>query len=216
MTNRTPTRQTVVGVFDNRDAAQRAIEQLKTAGFRPEDIGILMKNQQGAKQVAQNTGTGSAAGHDAGTGAVWGGVLGGIGGLIVGVAALAIPGVGPVIAAGPLAAGLGTVLGTTAVGAAVGAGAGAIVGALVGMGVPENEAQVYQQRFNQGRILVTVNAGPARYDEAQQILRNAGAEKIDFRKEAAGTAQAATAPAATAQRTAATEQTTRRPARARP
>jgi uncharacterized protein (TIGR02271 family) len=91
-----------------------------------------------------------------------------------------------VVAAGPLAAGLGAVLGSTATGAVLGAGVGAIAGALIGMGVPEEEANVYEQRFNQGRILVTVKAGANRYNEAERILRNAGAEQIDFSNAAAG------------------------------
>jgi uncharacterized protein (TIGR02271 family) len=184
MTNRTTQRETVVGVFNDRDTAQTAIEQLKNAGFRSEDIGILMQNKEGAQDLAAQTGT--KAGKDAGKGAVAGGLLGGLGGLLVGIGALAIPGIGPVVAAGPLAAGLGAVLGTTAAGAAIGAGVGAIAGALVGMGVPEDEARLYEDRFNQGNILVTVKAGANRYNEAERILRNAGAEQIDFRNAGAG------------------------------
>ena len=184
MTNRTTKRETVVGVFNDRDTAQAAIEQLKNAGFRPEDIGILMQNKEGAQDLAADTGT--KAGEGAGKGAVTGGILGGLGGLLVGIGALAIPGIGPVVAAGPLAAGLGAVLGTTATGAVIGAGVGAIAGALIGMGVPEDEARVYEERFNQGRILVTVKAGANRYNEAERILRNAGAEQIDFRNAGAG------------------------------
>jgi hypothetical protein len=178
MVNRTTGRETVVGVFNDQMAAQRAIENLKAAGFAPDQIGILMQNQQGAENLANATGT--QAGADAGKGAVAGGLLGGLGGLLVGIGALAIPGIGPVLAAGPLAAALGTAAGATVTGAAIGAGTGAIVGALVGMGVPENEAQVYQNRFQQGRILVTVHAGANGYNAAWQILRNAGAEDINF------------------------------------
>jgi uncharacterized protein (TIGR02271 family) len=184
MTNRTTQRETVVGVFNDRDTAQAAIEQLKSAGFRPDDIGILMQNKEGAQDLATETGT--KAGEGAGKGAVTGGILGGLGGLLVGIGALAIPGIGPVVAAGPLAAGLGAVLGSTATGAVIGAGVGAIAGALIGMGVPEDEARVYEERFNQGRILVTVKAGANRYSEAERILRNASAEQIDFRNAGAG------------------------------
>ncbi|HEX6605827.1 MAG TPA: general stress protein [Chloroflexia bacterium] len=185
MVNRTAQRETVIGVFNDQMTAQRAIERLKDAGFAPSDIGILMQNQQGAQNLAAQTGT--KAGEDAGKGAVAGGLLGALGGLLVGVGALAIPGIGPVVAAGPLAAGLGAVLGSTATGAVVGAGVGAIAGALIGMGVPENEARVYEDRFRQGRILVTVKAGFNRYDEAWRILRNAGAEDINFNNPQYGT-----------------------------
>jgi hypothetical protein len=185
MVNRTAQRETVIGVFNDQMTAQRAIERLKDAGFAPDDIGILMQNQQGAQNLATQTGT--KAGEDAGKGAVAGGLLGGLGGLLVGIGALAIPGIGPVVAAGPLAAGLGAVLGSTATGAVVGAGVGAIDGALIGMGVPENEARVYEDRFRQGRILVTVKAGFNRYDDAWRILRNAGAEDINFNNPQYGT-----------------------------
>ncbi|HET7077233.1 MAG TPA: general stress protein [Chloroflexia bacterium] len=185
MVNRTAQRETVIGVFNDQMTAQRAIERLKDAGFAPDDIGILMQNQQGAQNLATQTGT--KAGEDAGKGAVAGGLLGGLGGLLVGIGALAIPGIGPVVAAGPLAAGLGAVLGSTATGAVVGAGVGAIAGALIGMGVPENEARVYEDRFRQGRILVTVKAGFNRYDDAWRILRNAGAEDINFNNPQYGT-----------------------------
>ena len=175
--NRTQ-RETVVGVFQNRDQAQRAIEELKSAGFRGEDIGVLMQNREGAKDLAGETGT--KAGEAAGVGATTGGVLGALGGLLVGLGALAIPGIGPVVAAGPLVAALGPLVGGTATGAVIGAGAGAIAGALVGLGIPEDEARIYEQRFQEGGILVTVKAGANRYNEAEGILRNAGAEDIEF------------------------------------
>lgn len=178
MTNRTIKRETVVGVFETTTQAQRAIEALKAAGFRGEDIGILMQNKEGAKALAADTGT--EAGEGAATGAATGGLLGGLAGLLVGIGALAIPGIGPVLAAGPLVAALGPVVGATATGAALGAGTGALAGALIGLGIPDQEAHIYEERFNQGRILVTVKSGAGRYGEAESILRKAGAEAIDF------------------------------------
>jgi uncharacterized protein (TIGR02271 family) len=100
--------------------------------------------------------------------------------LLVGLGALAIPGIGPVLAAGPLGAALGPVVGATATGAALGAGTGALAGALIGLGIPDEEAHIYEERFHQGRILVTVKSGAGRYGEAESILRKAGAEAIDF------------------------------------
>ncbi|MGI8587493.1 MAG: DUF2382 domain-containing protein [Chloroflexia bacterium] len=188
MTNRTMQRETVVGVFNDQARAERAIEDLKAAGYSPADIGILMQNKEGAADLAASTGT--KAGEGAATGATAGGLLGALGGLLVGLGALAIPGIGPVLAAGPLAAALGTVVGGTATGAILGAGVGALAGALVGLGIPEDEAKVYEDRFRQGRILVTVKSGADRYVEAQQILRNAGAEQIDFANAGARTANA--------------------------
>ncbi|HUS14743.1 MAG TPA: DUF2382 domain-containing protein [Chloroflexia bacterium] len=187
MSNRTMQRETVVGVFNERGEAQRAIEALKAAGFRGDDIGILMQNRDQASEMAEDTGT--KAGEGAAAGATTGGLLGGLAGLLVGLGALAIPGIGPVLAAGPLAAALGPVIGATATGAVLGAGTGALVGALVGMGIPEEEARVYEQHFNEGRILVTVKSGAGRYNEAEQILRRAGAQEIDFGQAGAGRTQ---------------------------
>src|SRR5213079_1337536 len=94
------------------------------------------------------------------TGAAVGGVLGGITGLLVGIGALAIPGIGPVIAGGALASAFGIAGGTAVAGAGIGAAAGGIVGALVGMGIPEEEARHFESGFRTGGVLVTVNAGP--------------------------------------------------------
>src|SRR5919204_2099044 len=124
-------RNTVVGVFDDRDDAQRAIEALKEAGFRADDIGITMRDRREAETLVEDTGISAGAG--AATGALAGGALGGLAGWLVGIGALAIPGVGPIVAAGPLAAAL--------TGAAIGAAGGGLIGALTGMGGPEEEAR---------------------------------------------------------------------------
>jgi Domain of unknown function (DUF2382)/Heat induced stress protein YflT len=163
-------RSTVVGVFHERDDAREAIEALKDAGFAPDTISILSPDKQATQSMAEETGT--HAGSGAATGAVAGGILGGLGGWLVGIGALAIPGVGPFIAAGAFATALG--------GAAIGAGVGAIAGALVGMGVPKEEAEYYEGEVKSGRTLVTVRAD-GRYDEAQRILREQGAYDIESR-----------------------------------
>src|SRR5438874_3979695 len=165
-----PERSTVVGVFDDRDDARKAIEALKDDGFTPDGISILSPDKQATRDMAEETGTHAGAG--AATGAVTGGILGGLGGWLVGIGALAIPGVGPFIAAGAFATALG--------GAAIGAGVGAIAGALVGMGVPKEEADYYEGEVKSGRTLVTVRAD-GRYDEAQRILRQHGAYDIESR-----------------------------------
>lgn len=157
------TRDTVVAVFDERDDAQDAINALRDAGFRADDISILARDRDTAGQLAEDTGTEAAAG--AATGALAGGLLGGVAGWLVGIGALAIPGVGPIIAAGPIAAALG--------GAAIGATTGGIIGALTGAGIPEDEAKYYDSEFRRGGIVVTVQAR-GRYDEARSILRENG------------------------------------------
>ena len=157
------TRDMVVAVFDERDDAQDAVNDLKNAGFSGEDIGLVAQNREEAADMAHESGT--KAGEGAVAGAVTGGLLGGLGGFLVGVGALAIPVVGPVIAAGAFA--------TALAGAVVGAGVGAIAGALVGMGIPKEEADWYEERVRGGAWLVTVRSA-GRYDEARRILRDNG------------------------------------------
>ncbi|MGI9149822.1 MAG: YsnF/AvaK domain-containing protein [Chloroflexota bacterium] len=163
-------RSTVVGVFHDREDAREAIEALKDDGFSPDAISILSPDKQATKDIAEDTGTHAGAG--AATGALAGGILGGLGGWLLGIGALAIPGIGPFIAAGAFASALG--------GAAIGAGVGAIAGALMGMGVPEDQAEYYEGEAKAGRTLVTVRA-PERYDDAQRILRDHGAYDIETR-----------------------------------
>lgn len=173
---RTPERSTVVGVFHERDDAREAIDALKNDGFAPDSISVLSPDKQATESMAEETGT--HAGSGAATGAVTGGILGGVGGWLVGIGALAIPGVGPFIAAGAFATALG--------GAAIGAGVGAIAGALVGMGVPKEEAEYYEREVKSGRTLVTVRSD-GRYDHAQRILREHGAYDIETGAAAART-----------------------------
>jgi Heat induced stress protein YflT len=157
------TRDLAVAVFDDRDDAERAINGLRDAGFEPDQISVMARDRDEAGRLAEDTGT--EAGTGAATGALTGGLLGGVAGWLIGIGALAIPGVGPIIAAGPLAAALG--------GAALGAAGGGLIGALTGAGVPEEEARYYEDRFKTGGILLTVNA-PGRYDEAADVLRDHG------------------------------------------
>jgi hypothetical protein len=154
---------TVVMVFDERDDARDAINELKDAGFRGEDIGLVARDRGESREMAAETGT--HAGEGAATGAITGGIIGGLGGFLAGIGALAIPVVGPVIAAGAL--------GSALTGAAVGAGVGAIAGALIGMGVPKEEAEWYEERVKSGGWLVSVNSA-GRYEEARAIMRDHG------------------------------------------
>lgn len=137
----------VVGYYDTEAQAIDAIEDLKRQGYRSEDISVISKSREEVDAVADETGTHVAEG--AVSGAATGGALGGIGGVLAGLGALAIPGIGPVIAAGPIVAGL--------TGAAAGAGVGGLAGALIGMGIPEDEANRYNEYFESGKILVLVD-----------------------------------------------------------
>ncbi len=173
----TTTRSTVVGVFHDRSHANQAIEDLKRAGFREDQIGLVAHDDRGTGDAAD-----AARGSHAGTGAVTGAVAGaGVGALwALGIMAGLLPGIGPVVAGG--------ILGSILLSAAGTAVAGGIVGALVGLGIPEEEARYYEGEFKSGRVLVTVKA-ESRYDEAQAILRRHGA----YDMHSAGTATAAPA-----------------------
>ncbi len=162
--NNRPTSSVVAALFPDRHLAERAINDLKSAGFRGDQIGIAMKNEEGQREIVQQTGTKAAEGATAG--AVGGGVLGGLAGFLVGIGALTIPGVGPIIAGGVLA--------STLAGAGIGAAGGGLVGALAGLGVPEEQAKYYDQGFRAGKVLVTVTGN--RVNEAYDILQRDGGQ----------------------------------------
>jgi uncharacterized protein (TIGR02271 family) len=156
---------TVVGLFHNQNDAERAIQRLKESGFSESQIGVALKDRKRQEELIEGTGTQAAEG--AAAGALGGGVLGGVIGLLAGVGALAIPGVGPIIAGGTLA--------STLAGAGIGAAAGGLIGALAGMGVPEEDARHFDRGFQAGGTLVTVDAG-SRAAEARECLYESGAD----------------------------------------
>jgi hypothetical protein len=154
-----------------RDEAQacRIVDELKTAGFSNNDISVLLPDKSGTKDFAHKKETKAPEGAITGVGT--GGVIGGVLGWLAGIGSLAIPGLGPFIAAGPIMAALS--------GAAIGATAGGIVGTLVGMGIPEYEAKRYESKIREGRILLSVHSENS--DEtkrAKDIFDRAGAEDI--------------------------------------
>ena len=167
------TRTTIAGLFQSRVQAEQAIHELKDAGFTREQIGVAMRDRNEQDILIDETGASAAA--SATTGALGGGLLGGLVGFLVGVGALAIPGIGPVVAGGVLATTFGIAGGTAVAGAGIGAAAGGIVGALVGMGIPEEEARYFETGFRSGGTLVTVSAG-SRNMEALAILERNGAD----------------------------------------
>ncbi|NMO96280.1 general stress protein [Paenibacillus lemnae] len=149
----------VVGVFDTENEAISAIQDLQERGIPGERISVISKDKQEMENVTDETGTKAPEGVAAG--AATGGVLGGVTGLLAGAGALAIPGIGPILAAGPIAA--------TLAGAAVGAGAGGLVGGLIGLGIPEDEAKDYETHINEGRILVLVD-GDEQFDDVHDVF----------------------------------------------
>jgi len=175
---------TVVGLFQDQALAEAAIQRLTAAGFRGDQIGVAVRDRD--QQQTLTEGTGTQAAEAAATGAVSGGVVGGLVGLLAGVGALAIPGIGPIIAGGALA--------STLAGLGIGAAAGGLIGALVGMGIPEEDAKHFERGFKEGGILVTVHAGD-RADEARQALETGGADlgpSYQASRSAAGAANAST------------------------
>ena len=151
------------------------VEQLKAAGFSHNDISVLFPDKTGTKDFAHEQHTKAPEG--AVTGAGTGGVLGGALGWLVGIGALAIPGLGPFIAAGPILAALS--------GAAAGAALGGVTGALIGMGIPEYEAKRYEGKIKEGNVLISVHAQDStERDRAKTIFEQAGAEDISSTEEA--------------------------------
>jgi hypothetical protein len=163
--NTTNENGTVVGLFPNQADAERAIERLKQEGFSQDQIGVALRDRSKQEQLIEGTGTQAAEG--AAAGALSGGILGGVLGLLAGVGALAIPGIGPIIAGGTLA--------STLAGAGIGAATGGLLGALVGMGIPEEDARHFDEGFRAGGTLVTVDAR-GRAEEARECLYESGAD----------------------------------------
>jgi hypothetical protein len=159
------------GLYGDATAAERGIRRFHEAGYSRDRIGLVSRDPE-AKEVAEDTGAKVAGG--AATGAVTGGVLGGIAGLLVGIGALAIPGIGPVVAGGVLASAFGIGGGTAVAGAGIGAGVGGLVGALTGLGFSKDEAEYYDQGVRSGRTLVTVEDED---DRAHGIFDETGADR---------------------------------------
>lgn len=151
----------ITRLFDTYEHASQAVAELEASGIRHDDISLVGSNASGEHDVPSEAAAGDA-GTGAGAGATIGTVLGGGAGLLAGLGMLAIPGVGPVIAAGWLVA--------TAVGAGVGAGAGGLLGSLVGAGVDESEAHVYSEGVRRGGTLVTVRGDESERVEVERIM----------------------------------------------
>lgn len=171
MTQTTPRRRVYGGLYDDAPSAERGIRRFHEAGYDRERIGIVSRDPE-AKDVADDTGANVAGG--AATGAVAGGVLGGLAGLLVGIGALAIPGIGPVVAGGALASAFGVGGGTAVAGAGIGAGVGGLVGALTGLGMSKEEAEYYDEGVRGGRTLVTVEDED---DRAHRYFDETGADR---------------------------------------
>src|SRR6202048_2044130 len=159
----------VFGIYTDRSNVDRAVEALKTAGFSNNDVSALFPENKGTKDFAHEKSTKAPEG--ASTGAGTGALLGGGLGWLVGIGALAIPGLGPFIAAGPIMAALA--------GAGVGGTVGGLTGALIGMGIPEYEAKRYEGRVKDGGILLSVHSDDSKWTKrAKEILERTGATDV--------------------------------------
>jgi hypothetical protein len=159
----------VFGIYGSRQSVESAVDTFLTSGFATTDVSVLLPENLGSKPIATHKETKAPEGATAGGGA--GAVIGGTLGLLAGIGALAIPGVGPFIAAGPIMAALA--------GLGVGGAVGGFAGALIGMGIPEYEAKRYEGRIQKGGILLSVHCDTSdQVKRGKEIMKNTGAEDI--------------------------------------
>src|SRR5712672_495197 len=159
----------VFGIYSTTAAAEHAVDTLTKSGFPISDISLLVPETLGSREMG--TQKASKAPEGAAAGATSGAVLGGTLGLLAGIGVLAIPGVGPLIAAGPIMA--------TLAGMGVGGAVGGVAGGLIGLGIPEFEAKRYEGRLKKGGILLSVHCDTSEeINQAKQILKNTGAEDV--------------------------------------
>jgi hypothetical protein len=159
----------VFGIYPSITSVEIAVDELKAAGFRNTDISVLFPENSGTRDFAheKNTKAPEGATTGGGTGVVLGGALG----WLMGIGALAIPGLGPFIAAGPIMAALA--------GAGVGGAVGGITGALIGMGIPEYEAKRYEGSVKDGGMLLSVHSDNSDWTKrGKEILKRTGAQDI--------------------------------------
>lgn len=160
-----------IGVFSTRHDAEVALTELRDAGFSMNQVSLIAKDADSNNPVAS-----TKADEGVKAGAATGGALGGLGGLLVGLGALAIPGIGPVIAGGAVA----TALATALTGGAIGAAAGGLAGGLAGLGIPEDRARFYSDRLNRGGHLVIVDGTDDEIRHAEAILKRRGIEEFNI------------------------------------
>lgn len=156
---------TVIGVFADEKQAEKAVRALRDEGFTQNEISVVAKGE--GDQGGDDDEGGLKMGSDVTTGAATGGALGGLAGLLAGAGALAIPGLGPIVAAGPIAAGLS------------GAVAGGLAGGLVDWGIPESRGRYFEERVNQGQVLALVKTGSGKSDKAAGVFREYGAAEVE-------------------------------------
>jgi hypothetical protein len=172
----------VFGIYSSVDQAEHAVNVLIEQAFASQDVSVLMPDQGSTREFAHHKDTKAPEGATAG--ATAGGVVGGTLGVLIGLGTLAIPGLGPLLAAGPIVAGLA--------GLGAGGAVGGLIGALAGMGIPEYEARRYEGRVKDGGILLSVHCETAgEILRAREILASTGATDIASSSESSGTERSA-------------------------
>lgn len=156
--NSTGGKKVVIGIFNSKREAEQAVGQLRNQGFSDQEINIVSKQDQKQTEYAED---------DITDGALTGGTIGGIGGLLLGAGALAIPGIGPIVAVGPIAAALS------------GAVMGGIAGGLIDWGIPEEVSRRYENSVRQGGILAVIRTTDSSVNQAASILRQNGAKDVE-------------------------------------
>ncbi len=165
----------VFGIYQNEKQAERTVDALLAAGFSNDAISVLLPDNKGTKDFAHDKSTKAPEGTTVGV--TTGGVIGGTLGLLAGIGALAIPGIGPFIAAGPIMGALA--------GLGVGGAVGGVIGALVGMGIPEYEAKRYEGHIKAGGVLLSVHCDTSEeIARAKDLLKHTGAQDISSSGEA--------------------------------
>lgn len=177
----------VFGIYNTRPEVEKAIDLLRAAGFRATDISVLLPENLGNKDTGVEGATKAPEGATAG--GVSGATIGGVLGWLAGIGTLAIPGIGPLIAAGPIVGALA--------GLGAGGAAGALVGALAGYGIPEYEAKRYEGRIRKGGILVSVHSDDSEWTaKAKTILEETGADDVGSTSESSADYQKTEKPVA--------------------
>lgn len=159
--------KSVFGIFESRSALESTVDNLKSAGFRNTDISVLMPSPESTQNFAHEKATKAPEG--AATGATGGLAVGGVLGWLAGIGALAIPGIGPFVAAGPIVGAI--------TGAGIGGALGGVAGALVGLGIPEYEAKRYESMVKDGGMLLSVHVDNSDFQERAKDILNAGGAK---------------------------------------
>lgn len=165
----------VFGIYHTGNQAERGVDDLRETGFSNDDISVLLPDNQGTRDFAHEKSTKAPEGTTAGVTA--GGAIGGTLGLLAGIGVLAVPGVGPLIAAGPIMSALA--------GLGLGGTVGGLIGALVGMGIPEYEAKRYEGHIKAGGVLLSVHCNSSEaVERAKELLKQTGAQDISSTGEA--------------------------------